>query len=152
METKTAYCKHCGKNTAVSYSMPPKGKNILTMVLLLICLPGVGILIALWLFLWPGNSLYCSECGSWLGYKSNVKAKCVYCDTELDPEAAFCPKCGKKNKVSKDSAVCRKCKAENPSDFKFCAKCGTKLPVTSANRGRSKKDDKPAEYGWRDWE
>lgn len=135
MEPTTAYCKHCKCNTPVVNSIPPKwwSKHMFWIILGVICLPLIGlILVAIAVF--PGDNLYCEKCGSFIGHKSEVKNRCVYCDAILEPGATFCPNCGKKFKALKNSVICKKCKTENTVDSKFCSGCGAKLPVTSTHK------------------
>lgn len=151
METTTAYCKNCNRNTSAVNTMTWKWiqRNIVWIILAMISFPIISWVFLILMFIVPSNSLYCTECGARIGTKTEAKNRCVYCDAEMEPNAVYCPKCGKKSKVSRDSVVCKKCKTENAEGSRFCAKCGTKLPMTNH---KVKKDDKPAEYGWQAWD
>lgn len=130
METRIAYCRHCERNTSVIDTIPTKWlhRNIGWVILLVLFVPIIGLVILCMMFFIPSNNLYCEECGTRVGTKSDAKPICVYCGTKLGSKTAFCPKCGKRYKNEKDSVFCKKCKTENSAKFKYCIKCGAALP------------------------
>lgn len=66
---------------------------------------------------------------------------CSNCNTEVESEVMYCPKCGfkveapKPEKVSDDgknvisdyTKICDSCNAENPPESEFCSECGNSL-------------------------
>lgn len=131
MEKQTAYCTHCQSNTPVVNSIPPKWwkKNTVWIALMVVVLPIIGLAIIAMIALLPSNNFYCEKCGSYVGHKSEIKNRCVYCGAELESGTTFCSNCGKEFKVLKSSVTCKNCKTENPLTSKFCSKCGAKMPV-----------------------
>ncbi len=52
-----------------------------------------------------------------------AKGKCFYCQAPINPEAKFCPSCGK----SLEPPKCPKCGTLNAASHKFCSNCGEVL-------------------------
>lgn len=57
---------------------------------------------------------------------------CIHCGAKLDPNARFCPSCGKPVETdAKELIKCEDCGRQFPSDSKACPYCG--CPVTTPN-------------------
>ncbi|MFZ2955569.1 MAG: SPFH domain-containing protein [Candidatus Ozemobacteraceae bacterium] len=56
------------------------------------------------------------------GAPSAATVACAGCQAPMDPNAKFCPSCGKPNTVGK--ATCTACAKTIPSGTKFCPECG----------------------------
>ena len=68
---------------------------------------------------------------------------CIGCGFEVQPEFAFCPRCG-----TKQPARCPGCGFPCPPDFRFCPKCGAAIAVTApepAARPQTVEPSRPVE-------
>ena len=169
METKTAYCRRCKRNTLVVDTIPIK--YLLFLFILLVVEGMYEFVIApvefvpraldsikynvstlLWLallILFFKDLVWCGKCGAVIGSKASAKPKCIHCDTDITQGTTFCPNCGKRYRDSADSIVCKKCKTENTPESMFCAKCGTKLQKPKERKTKQKTTDANE---WSDWE
>lgn len=64
--------------------------------------------------------------------------KCIFCGSEVEADAKFCPKCGKNIREASDKKKCPKCGSELEKDAKYCLKCGYKLEGKAAGNGKKK--------------
>lgn len=65
--------------------------------------------------------------------------KCPGCNSEIEIDMAFCPRCGLKQEIPQPKAesteeeetkalkICQDCGAKNPAEASFCNECGARL-------------------------
>ena len=49
---------------------------------------------------------------------------CLVCNKQVGNKNKFCPNCGNKLQINKESKICRKCSNINKATNKFCVYCG----------------------------
>lgn len=66
--------------------------------------------------------------------------KCFYCNSVIDSDSKFCPKCGKEL-----INICPKCGQKNDPSSNFCKNCGTKIHDEPIEKKPTPKKEEPDE-------